>query len=246
MHHAAYTAMNLPYSYVAIRAPAEEWVQAVQHLTSLGYKGLNVTVPLKVHAYHWAEHIDLNAQKYGALNTLDLVQKRGTNTDVPGFLDTLKELEVNPPGPVLLLGAGGSARALAKALADEGYELAVYNRTYSKACALVEELQICAQVLEKPELLSAKLLLNTTSVGLFSQKLAIDWDVFPKEAVAYDLAYSPQPTPFLQEAQKVGLKTVDGKALLVAQGARSLEWWLGCVVPREAMLQAIFQTQPYP
>jgi shikimate dehydrogenase len=137
----------------------------------------------------------------------------------------------------LLLGAGGSARAIALALALEGYNLRIFNRTAERAVALVGELAIEAEVVDYPALQDAQLIVNATSASLQNESLPISFHGARPDAVAYDLVYGE--TPFLRQANAAGLRTIDGKPLLVAQGARSLEFWLGGTAPRGAMLEAI-------
>ncbi len=239
MQGAALRALGLPHRYVAVRVPKEEFEPALEHLVELGYQGLNVTVPLKEHAFRWARTMGDDDRRIGALNTLRLEDRSGTNTDAPGFLEVLKELGVTPPGPVCLLGAGGSARALLVALSGAGYAVRAYNRTLAKLRALVRELGVDARVMEQPDPEGCVAVVNTTSAGMTGQSLGVPWSRAPKGALAVDLFYATEPTLFLREAQGFGLTIADGRRMLVAQGALSLAWWLGKTAPREAMLEAI-------
>ncbi|MDR3689968.1 MAG: shikimate dehydrogenase [Fimbriimonas sp.] len=239
MHSAAYYALGLPYRYVAIDVPVGEVDVALEHLRSVGYRGVNVTVPHKEDALAWSVDVEPLAARVRAANTIRLADRACINTDAPGFLDTLEGFDLGPKR-ALLLGAGGSARALAVALSGTGYELTLYNRTFDKAIQLAKELDLSEEsVLRSADPQGASLILNTTSASLNGAQLPILWERAEPGALAYDLMYAKEPTPFLACASEHGLQTMDGLKMLVAQGARSFEWWLGTAAPREAMLEAI-------
>jgi shikimate dehydrogenase len=239
MHGAAFAAMGLPYRYVAVRVPEPEFEAAVARLTGLGYIGLNVTVPLKEEAFRWALNTDELTGRIKAANTLKLENKTATNTDAPGFLDVLEDIGVPPGSSVLLLGAGGAARAAAGAMHRAGYPFSVYNRSRDKAEAMVADLGLSAQVMSAPDPMGFSVIVNATSANLQGALLPVDWDRAMPGATALDLAYAVGPTPFLLAAASAGIHGYDGRGLLAAQGARSLEWWLGIEAPRSAMLKAI-------
>ena len=239
MQEAAFSALDLPYRYEAIRVPADQFGEAIDHLAKLGYLGLNVTVPLKEEAYRWALSTDELTGRIKAANTLKLEDKTATNTDAPGILDVLLDLEVVPPSAVLLLGAGGAARAAAAALHRAGYPFSVYNRSRDKAEEMLAELGLSAQLLSAPDPIGFKLILNATSASLEGAMIPMDWERALPGTIALDLVYAEGPTPFMTAAAAYGVPSHDGKTLLVAQGARSLEWWLGVEAPRSAMLKAI-------
>lgn len=238
MHQAAYDELGLPYRYVALHVPVGDVHAALTHLVGLGYLGVNVTVPHKEEALRWASDADPLAHKVRAVNTLRLADGAGMNTDAGGFIDTLYDRGVQP-GKALLLGAGGSARALAYALAEEGWELLIQNRTLERAEEMVKDLGIQAKVVRKADPDGAHLIVNTTSASLQGQAIDVKWENAFPYALAYDLMYGDEPTPFLAEARKHKLHTVDGSALLVAQGARAFEWWIGVPAPRDVMAAAI-------
>jgi shikimate dehydrogenase len=239
MHTAAFRESLLRDHYVAIQAPRGEVAAALEHLGTLGYKGVNVTIPHKEEALSFAAGADEFCVKVRACNTIRMVDRAGINTDGRGFLASLDELGVGSGSRVLVLGAGGSARALALALADAGYLLRIFNRTLANAEALVSSLGISAEIANSPNPDGAALVVNTTSASLAGDSLKVDWSRAEPGAIAYDLMYGSEPTPFLAEASASGLKAVDGKALLVAQGALSFEWWTGLKAPRQAMWEAI-------
>lgn len=236
IHRAAYEELGLKLRYEAVQVPLEEFDDALSELAAKGYKGLNVTLPLKLKAFEWAES-DLDSKAFGALNTLNLETRKGTNTDAPGFLDTLKDLDVPFPGPILLIGAGGTAMALGRALVRAGYLVRVSNRTESKAQELAEK--IGADFQRGLRVGDARVVLNTTSSGISGDKLEIDWACTGTRVLAYDAMYQRDLTPFLQDAKRAECRITDGRRMLVAQAARSFEYWLGVPAPRETMLRSL-------
>lgn len=238
MQSAAFAALGLSYRYHAIRVPEPELREAVDHLAGLGYRGLNATVPLKEAAFRWMSSGEELTRRIRAANTLRLENPDSINTDAPGILDVLNENQVGE-GPILVLGAGGSSRAALVALASIDRKTAIWNRTRHRAFHLAEELQLPVEVVTTPTAQGFAAILNTTSASLKGERIGIDWFGAVSGALAFDFAYGPGPTPFMEDAAQSGLKAIDGRALLVAQGARSLEWWLGIEAPRSAMLQAV-------
>lgn len=241
IHAAAYKACGLDLIYRAIHVPAEEFSEALPSLARLGYKGANITLPLKELAYQWADHRDDECARFGAANTVDLTTGKVTNTDGRGFLEAIGAAGISPPGPVLLLGAGGTAQALATVLADAGYELRIHNRTRSKAADLA--VRVGATLLDHPDVAGTKLVVNATSAGLSGEPLDIAWGTPVPGAVVMDVLYGHEPTPLLADAAQAGYQTMDGRHMLVAQAALSFEWWLGIPAPREAMFRALEGTE---
>ncbi len=236
MQGAALQALGLPHRYVAIHVPVGEVPDALDHLAGLGYQGINVTVPHKETVLAWCREVDPFARRVGAANTLRISDRFGLNTDALGFLDVLHGLGVSAPAKTLVLGAGGSSRALTAMLADEGYDLALWNRTPERACELIDSLGLGLPIVATPDARGFDLVINTTSASLGPERIAVEWG---RSQVAIDLAYGAGPTPFLQDAAAHGARIEDGRSLLVAQGARSLEFWLGVVAPREVMAAAL-------
>jgi len=239
MHNAAYRALGLPYRYNAVQVPTGEVASALDRLASLGYRGVNVTVPHKEEVLGWATIVDPLARQVRAANTLRLADQACINTDAPGFMDTL-EPYTDAPKTVLLLGAGGSARAIAVALLNSGFSLFLYNRTHSKAVALAVDLNMDPNhVRVDADPFGVAFIVNTTSASLNNDEVPVLWDRSEPGALAYDLMYAKEPTPFLKSASQHGLLALDGRNLLAAQGARSFEWWLDIPAPRAVMLEAI-------
>jgi shikimate dehydrogenase len=236
MHQAIYAALGLKYRYVALRVDAGEVFAALSFLSEIGYWGINVTVPHKKEVLGWAKSVEPFSAEVQAANTLDLKARSCINTDAPGFLKTLEPFAF-PEKTALVLGAGGSARALVAALTIDGWKVHLYNRTAAKALELAE--QYGARVVTSADPSGAFLILNATSAAFDGEAPPVNWSHAEPKAVAYDLMYSKLTTPFLRDAATHGLRTVDGLALLVAQGSLSFEWWTGLRAPIEAMERAV-------
>ncbi|MEI7575447.1 MAG: shikimate dehydrogenase [Armatimonadota bacterium] len=236
MHMAAYKSLSIDASYVAVELSPAELEAGLEHLVHLGYKGVNVTIPHKESAFRWAATTCTTSEKLQVSNTIRFSDRTAVNTDVPGFLSSL-------PGhaqTALLLGAGGSARAVAYALARQGTEVSIWNRTQSRAEELVEQIGIDCRVVSTLEVKGYGLIVNTTSTGLSGESLPIDWSgAEPDTQLAYDLAYSDSLTPFLAEAKAYGIAGMDGRRMLMEQGAYAFEYWFDRPAPREAMWEAI-------
>lgn len=240
MHEAALRHRGLPGAYVAVRVPRGEVVEALDWLRDLGYEGVNVTVPHKEEAAQWCRPGDDFAERVGVVNTVRLKDRVGINTDGPGFLETLRDAAFEPrTGPVLLLGAGGAARAVAFALADAGAEVRIFNRTRERAEVLAAEAGGRVTAVPVADLAGAALVVNATSAHLGEGAPLELYGEFSPAILAYDLSYAAGGTPFLRVAQAAGARVLDGLDLLVAQGALSLEWWTGCDAPRDVMRAAV-------
>lgn len=239
MHMAAYRELGLPLTYLSVRVPAGEVSPAMDRLKELGYKGVNVTIPHKGEVIGWLKEVDAFALRVQSANTVRLEDRYGFNTDAPAFLHTLELLNIQPGTPTLVLGAGGAARAVVAALADEGYPLRIWNRSRARAEEMVEDLEIEASVWDEPELLDAMLVVNATASSLDGEPLPVKWEHGMAGVVAYDLAYSRGTTPFVAQAEAHGLRAYDGKGMLVMQGALAFEWWLEVDAPHDAMWDAV-------
>lgn len=240
MHNAAYAALEMPLRYTALQVPAGELDQALALCTRLGYRGVNVTLPLKEEALRWADSASPIAMRVGAANTLDLRRRHADNTDAPGFMEALRDLGLGgSPGAALVLGAGGSARAVVFALADAGWSVAVWARRPEQSATLAAAAGGAVQAVQEPNADGADLIVNATSAGLAGDVPPVLWEGARAKACVMDLAYGLAALPFLQAARECGLRGCDGAPMLVAQGALAFEGWLGTGAPRGVMLTAI-------
>lgn len=213
-------------TYRAIRVPVEEFLEAITHLKQLEYRGLNVTLPLKEVALQNCTPTD-EASNIGAVNTLFLDSDLGDNTDWLGIQGAMLELGLTHPGRALVLGAGGTARAVLYALYRAEWRVSLWNRTKSRAEALIEDCLGDIALLDEPDPSSADLVINTTSAMHQGELPPLRWDGLGIEQVVMDASYSAEETPFVLRARECGARATDGRLMLVHQGAASYRLWTG-------------------
>jgi len=244
MHRAAFAELGLEgWSYQLLPIGPELFDETVRALGGAGFVGANVTVPHKSRALALADEASPAALAIGAANTLSFGVDGGItaeNTDAPGVLDALGR---DPAGmTALVLGAGGSARAVVWALREAGARVSVWNRTAARAVELAGELDV--EAVEQAG--AADLLVNCTTVGLDAysikdsdglRNLPVAADALSEYGYVVDLVYSKRQTPLVRAAQERGVETVDGLEILVRQGARSFRIWTGIDPPIQAMRQ---------
>ncbi len=254
MHNAALAALGLDWVYAAFDVPPARLAEAVMGVRGLGLVGVNVTVPLKELLPPLLDTLSDEARRIGAVNTIvnqDGVL-HGDSTDGGGFLRALAE--AGGPGlagrRALLLGAGGSARAVAFALAGQGCEIVVANRTAHKAHALADAVNGCfggraSAAGWGEDAGRVDLVVNATSLGLSPHPDAMPIlppRLFDARPFVYDLIYNPAETRLLQAAREAGCPVSSGLGMLAWQGALSLSLWTGrplSEMPIAAMLRAI-------
>jgi shikimate dehydrogenase len=229
--------LGLDWRYVHLPLPPDAFPAAARALAASGYRGINVTIPHKQAAHDLADELTPAAAAIGAVNTLTYEDGRieGDNTDAGGFLDAL---DADPAGwRCLVLGAGGSARAVVWALREAGGEVAIWNRTTERAAELADELDVLHVDVPEP----ADLIVNCTAVGLdqatpeAEATAALGLDAIDPPATFFDLNYGAEATSLCQWAQRGGGRAIDGLEMLVRQGARSLERWTGQPAPLDAL-----------
>jgi len=226
-------------SYVQLAVQPGQLATALPGLAALGFKGCNVTIPHKVEALKLIRDVDANARRVGAVNTL-VVQPdgslKGMNTDGFGYIQSLLDAQPDwraDAGPVVVLGAGGAARAVVLALSDHGAkEIFLINRTLDKARAMAAEfgspVKAVAWEQRHAALQSAALLVNTTSQGMHGNPpLDLDLCALPVAALVSDIIYVPLETPLLLAARARGNPTVGGLGMLLNQARPAFEAWFG-------------------
>jgi shikimate dehydrogenase len=236
IHHYWLRHFDIEGGYSIEAVPPEEFAEFVLHLSHHGFVGANVTIPHKERALVLTTP-DERARAVGAANTLwydgDLL--RSTNTDIEGFINNL---DASAPGwdkieDALVLGAGGSSRAVVFGLIERGIKrVHLANRTLERAQALAkqfgEKVHPIAWDAIGDVLPRAALLVNTTSLGMKGQPpLDVDIGLLPSQAAVADLVYVPLQTSLLAAAQARGLKTADGLGMLLHQAVRGFELWFG-------------------
>jgi shikimate dehydrogenase len=236
IHHYWLRTLGIEGGYNIEAVPPEGFAEFVLHLSAHGFVGANVTIPHKERALALSEP-DVRARAVGAANTLwyDGGELRSTNTDIEGFVHNL---DACTPGwdtaeQALVLGAGGSSRAVVFGLIERGFKrVHLANRTLDRARALADQFGAGVHPVAWDaigELLpEAGLLVNTTSLGMHGQpELAIDVSRLPSRAVVADLVYVPLETALLAAARARGLRTADGLGMLLHQAVRGFELWFG-------------------
>ncbi len=248
MHNAAFKSLGMDCEYHAFRVRADDLSKALHGAQALGFGGLNLTIPLKEKAMDIVKPTDL-ARQIGAVNTVDFKDgMAGYNTDGIGAKMALSSAGIKIKGKnVLLLGAGGAARAIAFQLAKEGARITIANRTIERAEALAEEVKNIGKAEAsdyeniKELIQDSDILINSTSVGMYPKisETIVTSDMIHKDLTVFDIVYNPQNTLLLKEAKKAGATTVDGVMMLVFQGAESFRIWTGKNPPVDVMEKAV-------
>lgn len=250
MHNAAFERLGIDARYEAREVAPGELAEAVEGLRNEEMLGANVTIPHKEAVMPLLDSLTAEARAVGSVNTI--VRRgealEGHTTDVDGFLQALAELGIDlEEQRVLLLGAGGAARAVAYALLMSGVgELLLHNRTAERARKLAEDFSRHGEmrVVGEDELLElgreCRLLVNATSVGMMKGGMSLDESPLPaaglpRAGAVLDLVYRPRLTRLLREAQEAGLRVQNGLPMLVYQGSQSFSLWTGRQPPLDLM-----------
>jgi len=225
--------------YVPLAIKPRNFEVAVRALPKIGFSGCNVTLPHKEAALQICDRVDPVASRIGAVNTIVVAEDgslEGSCTDGFGFLQALKEGApelVLSNARALLVGAGGSARAIAVALLEAGVsELIIVNRTRARAenlsSTLNGEIRVADWDQRAEQLDGTRLLVNSTTLGMQGQpQLDLSLDALPQNAVVVDAVYTPILTPLLADAQRRGNRIVDGLGMLLHQARPGFEAWFG-------------------
>lgn len=226
-------------AYVPLAVRPENLAQALAALPVLGFAGCNLTIPHKEAALDVVDEITPLAARIGAINTVTVKEDgtlRGDNTDAYGFIENLcgSAPEFNPVGgPIVVLGAGGAARAVCAGLIDAGSkDIRLLNRTQERADIVAQDMGAAISVQpwsgRDAALKDAALLVNTTSLGMSGQPaLDIDLDFLPVDAVVNDLVYAPLTTALLGAAGARGNHIVGGLGMLLHQARPGFAAWFG-------------------
>jgi shikimate dehydrogenase len=255
LHNAALQACDLQgvYSLYPVAPEDIQTLGALLNQVRTGeLTGLNVTIPHKQNVIQFLDELTPRARAIGAVNTIYLKEGKliGDNTDAPGFLTDLNRFIQESTAliedkSVLILGAGGSARAVAYALEQAGWTITVAARRIEQAQALANpHLRVTHyDPLHIAHLLSTFcLIVNATPVGMFpitDASLWIDGLAFPKGAIVYDLIYNPRETLLVKQARAAGLRASTGTGMLIEQAALAFQLWTGQDIPRSVMFDAI-------
>ena len=253
IHNAAFKELGLNLVYVAFTVTTRELQTAILGAKSLGLWGLNVTMPHKNAVMNYLDEVDSTAKSIGAVNTVINNNGRliGYNTDGNGTMIALQENGVYlKEKKLVLIGAGGTAKAIAYQAAQDVEELVILNRTPEKAKKLAEMLQkrfgkkvkgaaLSSEVLEE-ELETTDILVNATSVGMDPDvnSSPVPLSLLRRDLCVMDIVYNPLETRLAADAKSVGAKVVSGIEMLIYQGAVAFEIWTNCLAPVEVMRKA--------
>lgn len=241
-------------SYTPLAVRPEDFEKFVRSASALGFSGVNVTIPHKEAAYNLSTSLDEDARAAGAVNLLTFAEDAvlGRNTDVSGFAAALRDAlgaDIAKNGPVVVLGAGGAARAVLLALQKEGAkEIRIINRTRTRAEALVESLgeKNGLAVFDwgdwKDAFSDAGLLVNATSLGMTGKDpLEVPLEYLPASAAVADIVYNPLQTELLKQARAQGRRTMDGLGMLMHQAAPAFAAWFGVTPDVTPELRAVLE-----
>jgi len=241
MHNAAFAALGLDAVYCAFDVRPEALGDAIAGARAFGVRQLAISIPHKQAVMEHLDEVDETARRIGAVNTVTRVEDRlvGSNTD---WLGAVRALERETPlegRRAVVLGAGGTARAVVFGLIERGAEVTVLNRTRSKAESLATSLGAKeAGSLDDLQRVPHEVLVNTTSVGLGEDRSPVPAESLRSSSVVMDAVYDPEDTRLLRDARTRGAKTLGGKWMLVHQGAEQLRAWSGEDAPIEVMARA--------
>jgi len=257
MHNTAIRDLKLDYVYVRFTVTPANLSQAIQGIKALNIDGVSITIPHKVSILPYLDEVDPIAQQIGAVNTVKNIGGKlyGRNTDGEGCLKGITDAGVTLKGKqVVLFGAGGAARAVAMHLTHEVESLTIVNRTSSRLQELttrllsLHDIPISGILMENRDEIRqaiehADILINTTSVGMHPDihisPVKASW--LHEDLFVHDIIYTPLQTQLLQDATKVGCRTLSGVDMLVNQGVIAFEWWTGESPNQNLMKDVVIQ-----
>lgn len=251
----AYRAMGLDWRYLTVEVRPENLGDAVRGARAMGFRGFNCTIPHKVEVIRHLDELTPAAEKIGAVNCVAIRDGRllGENTDGKGFLQSVRALRSVEGTNVVLLGAGGAARAIAVELALAGAaKITIVNRSEDRGRTLEKRLKEVTAAetafvpwtgTYEPEK-GVDLLVNSTSIGLFpdiAARVPVSLDTLSPEAIVCDVIPNPPKTHLIKDAQARGLRTLDGLGMLVNQGVIGIELWTAGQSPDAAVMRAALE-----
>ncbi len=257
IHNAAFKTVGINAVYLTFEVKKEFLKKALDGVKALGIKGLNVTIPHKVNVIKYLNKLTYEAKLIGAVNTIlnEGGKLIGFNTDYTGVLKTFETYKIDLTNKkIVLLGAGGAAKAIAFAIAEKASSLIILNRTKRKAVNLVKELNKKLKVNAlgnsltfkalKNSLKDADILINATSVGMepnVNQTLVAK-ELLQKDMIVFDIIYNPLETKLLKEAREIGAKCINGVEMLIQQAAEAFKIWFKIEPPINEMRKAALKS----
>ena len=250
IHNSAYRKLGLDCTYIAYRVPKGELEAGIEALKAINIAGFNVTIPHKVEMIKYLDGLDEDCSLIGATNTVtyDNGKLKGYNTDMGGFFDPIKKRNLTiKDSNVLLLGAGGAARAIVAGFAKEkAHSITIANRNIQNANALVQfaySIGIDAKAITLQEVKESAseylFIVNATSVGLKNEPSPISTKAITESSVVYDIVYMPINTELIKQSKKRGATIIHGYEMLLGQATRAFKIWHGVDAPYDVMKKAI-------
>jgi shikimate dehydrogenase len=243
MHNSAFVETGFNGTYLAFRV--KDIGNAVIGIKALGIKGASITIPHKLSVMDFLDELDDTAKKIGAVNTLmnrDGVLT-GYNSDGIGAVKALSEKTAIQNKNVVVLGAGGAARAIGFGVLAEGGRVTIINRTPANGEKLAKALGADFQPVSALSQIDCHILINTTPVGMLPEvdAMPVRKQDLDRTMVVMDIVYNPLKTRFLKTAEDIGCRIIDGVAMFVYQGAFQFELWTGIKAPVGVMKKAVLR-----
>jgi shikimate dehydrogenase len=246
IHNAAFGFLGMDCTYIAYRIPKGELASGIEALKKIQISGFNVTIPHKVDMMKFLDETDENCKTIGATNTVvnNGGSLKGYNTDMDGFLDPIKKRKIDcKNSDVLLVGAGGAARAIVVGFAKEKIrKITIANRTKERADEIIKFANSLGVQSDYSDLSNAgeiagkyKFIVNATSMGLKGNACPISTRNITNDSVVYDIVYMPVETELIEQSKKQGATIIYGWEMLLGQAMRSFEIWTGREAPYQAM-----------
>jgi len=250
IHNAAFRHLKLDHSYIAYKISAGELAAGIDSLKKIKIAGFNVTIPHKIEIMKFLDDMDTTSKVIGAVNTIsnENGKLKGYNTDMIGFLDPIKKKNLAiKDSQVLLLGAGGAARAILTAMIKEkASKITIVNRTQENANKLADFAKkiggnVDTVSIEKANELVGdyKFIINSTSIGMKNEPSPISTRNISKNSVVYDIVYQPINTDLIKKSKENGATIIYGYEMLLSQAACSFEIWHKMEAPYDVMKNAL-------
>ncbi|HEX5920463.1 MAG TPA: shikimate dehydrogenase [Nitrososphaeraceae archaeon] len=252
IHNAAFNTLGLDCSYIALRVQEGQLKNSIDSLRAIKIGGFNVTMPHKVKVLNYVDRCDKTVQLVGAANTVNNEEGKfcAYNTDVAGFIRPLRERKISFNGiEVLILGAGGAARAVVVALSGERgiANINIFNRNTDRSTnlsKLVKELGLKASIVSNDDIQKmaskSELIINTTPLGMSNEESLIKSASISKDSIVYDIVYKPINTKLIVNAKTAGAQVVYGYEMLLEQATASFKIWLKMDPPIDSMKKVLF------
>jgi 3-dehydroquinate dehydratase / shikimate dehydrogenase len=250
IHNAAFQALDLNKVYVPFRVPEEDLEEFCDSCEELGIKGLSVTIPHKEAMLKWVNDMDHSAREIGAINTVVFAEgkSQGFNTDYDAAMESILEGIGEAEGSnaiggrvVLLLGAGGAARAIAYGLKERGADVVIANRNENRAKELSQSLDCRWADWSSRHTVKANLLVNCTPIGMHPNvnESPFHRHYLRRQMVVFDTVYNPEQTLLIKEAREQGCRTVTGVDMFVRQAAKQFQLFTGQTPPTDMMFEQV-------